>query len=114
MIEIINEESCVSCNACVEVCPTNVFEEGADGIPVIARKNDCQTCFMCELYCPADALFVSPHADQEVAVSLDSVETQGLFGSYRAGVGWGKGRVPTASTDASFLMYKAMRRKTGH
>ncbi|WP_438445698.1 4Fe-4S dicluster domain-containing protein [Gorillibacterium sp. sgz5001074] len=114
MIEIVSEERCVSCNSCVEVCPTNVFEAGADGIPVIARKDDCQTCFMCELYCPVDALYVAPHAEQEIAVAESELDSAGLLGSYREGVGWGKGRVSTASSDASFLMYKAMRRKTGH
>ena len=32
---------------CVNVCPTNVSDK-TDGIPVIARQNDCQTCFLCE------------------------------------------------------------------
>jgi NAD-dependent dihydropyrimidine dehydrogenase PreA subunit len=31
------------------------------GPPVIARQADCRTCFMCEAYCPADALFVALH-----------------------------------------------------
>jgi NAD-dependent dihydropyrimidine dehydrogenase PreA subunit len=50
-IEIIDAERCTSCDICVNVCPTNVFDK-TDGIPVIARQNDCQTCFLCELYCP--------------------------------------------------------------
>jgi NAD-dependent dihydropyrimidine dehydrogenase PreA subunit len=114
MIEVLSQERCVSCDACVRVCPTNVFDKGADGIPVIARKDDCQTCFMCELYCPTDALYVSPHAEQEIAVTEEELEVAGLIGGYRERIGWGKGRVPTASTDASFLMFKAMRKKTGH
>ena len=49
MIEVIDAERCTSCDICVNVCPTNVFDK-TDGIPVIARQNDCQTCFLCELY----------------------------------------------------------------
>ncbi len=48
MIEVISGERCIKCDICIEVCPTNVFERGPDGLPVIARQDDCQTCFMCE------------------------------------------------------------------
>ncbi len=60
MIEIISSTACIACDVCIKVCPTDVFERGEDGIPVIARQSDCQTCFMCEAYCPVDALYVSP------------------------------------------------------
>ena len=66
MIEVIDAQRCTSCDICVNVCPTNVFDK-TDGIPVIARQGDCQTCFLCELYCPEDALFVSPFADSSAA-----------------------------------------------
>jgi NAD-dependent dihydropyrimidine dehydrogenase PreA subunit len=39
-----------------------VFGMNGD-VPVIARPEDCQTCFMCELYCRADALYVGPDHD---------------------------------------------------
>ncbi|MGV8950504.1 MAG: 4Fe-4S binding protein, partial [Cypionkella sp.] len=46
MIEIVSESRCIQCNLCVKACPDNVFDEVADGAPVIARKGDCQTCFL--------------------------------------------------------------------
>ena len=69
MIEVIDGERCTSCDICVNVCPTNVFDK-TDGIPVIARQGDCQTCFLCELYCPEDALYVSPFADQAQPIDV--------------------------------------------
>ena len=33
---------------------------GEGGKVVIAAQADCQTCLLCELYCPTDALFDSP------------------------------------------------------
>jgi NAD-dependent dihydropyrimidine dehydrogenase PreA subunit len=55
MVEIVDSERCTGCNICVRVCPTNVFD--VDGpVPVIARQEDCQTCFTCEAWCPEDAL----------------------------------------------------------
>ncbi|OAS15702.1 4Fe-4S dicluster domain-containing protein [Paenibacillus oryzisoli] len=96
MIELVSESKCVECNLCVSVCPTNVFDRVENGIPVIARQSDCQTCFMCELYCPADALYVAPDAEGPSLVSEAILDEQGLFGGYREKVGWGKGRKPVA------------------
>ncbi|MFL9971120.1 4Fe-4S binding protein, partial [Paraburkholderia agricolaris] len=60
MIEIVDAARCTGCNICVGACPTNVFDIVPGSPPRIARQGDCQTCFMCELYCPEDALFVAP------------------------------------------------------
>lgn len=94
MIEIVSESKCIECNLCVSVCPTNVFDRVEGGIPVIARQSDCQTCFMCELYCPADALYVSPDAEEKSVLSEPELESKGLIGSYREQIGWGPGRTP--------------------
>ncbi len=63
MIELVSEQRCIKCDVCIRVCPTNVFERGADRLPVIKRQADCQTCFMCEAWCPTDALFVAPETE---------------------------------------------------
>lgn len=97
MIEIVSESRCVQCNLCVSVCPTNVFDRVEGNIPVIARQSDCQTCFMCELYCPADALYVAPDAEGVQQATEEKIDRQGLFGGYREKVGWGPGRKPVAA-----------------
>ncbi|MEI7027092.1 ferredoxin family protein [Paenibacillus sp. y28] len=107
MIEIVSETRCVSCNLCVSVCPTNVFDRGEDGIPVIARQSDCQTCFMCELYCPADALYVAPDPDENVTVTEEALTERGLLGGYREKIGWGPGRKPISAHE---YMYKLAQR----
>lgn len=91
MIEVISSERCTSCNICVTVCPTNVFDVQDDGPPVIARQSDCQTCYMCEVWCPDDALYVAPNADRVEGFTTERVEALDLFGSYRKAVGWAKG-----------------------
>ncbi|RZS80365.1 4Fe-4S dicluster domain-containing protein [Pigmentiphaga kullae] len=100
MIEIVSAERCTACNICVHACPTNVFDLVAGGPPRIARQSDCQTCFMCELYCPVDALYVAPSADSAQAV--EEAAARPLMGSYRAAIGWGAGRTATARHDSSF------------
>ncbi|MBS1881687.1 MAG: ferredoxin family protein [Actinobacteria bacterium] len=107
MIELVVEERCIKCEMCVRVCPTDVFEESESGLPVIARQGDCQTCFLCEVYCPVDALFVAPHATPDPDPRWRDaawLEQSGRLGSYRRAVGWGRGLVPGASKDASFRL----------
>ncbi|MFD0279651.1 4Fe-4S dicluster domain-containing protein [Kitasatospora sp. NPDC127111] len=91
MIEVVSAERCIACDRCIKVCPTDVFDRGADGIPVLARHDDCQTCFQCEANCPVDALFVAPHTTRAPQDERQLAEA-GLLGSYRARIGWGKGR----------------------
>lgn len=94
MIEIVNLDACISCNKCVEVCPTDVFDS-LNGTPEITRQSDCQTCFMCEAYCPVDALFV--HPNQTPLIPDEDLLADNL-GKYRAQIGWGKGRKLGART----------------
>jgi NAD-dependent dihydropyrimidine dehydrogenase PreA subunit len=96
VIELVSKSRCIRCDICIRVCPTNVFERGQDGVPVIVRQEDCQTCFMCEAWCPTDALFVAPQTE---AVPADSpyrdeqeLIRRNLLGSYRREIGWGKYR----------------------
>jgi len=108
MIELLSKDRCISCNQCVSVCPTNVFEAVPGDIPVIARQADCQSCFMCELYCPVDALFVTPLVEETSVVAEAQLIDRGLLGSYRENLGWGKGRQSTASADGSYVIFQRM------
>lgn len=104
MIEIVSASRCTGCNICVTACPTNVFDvDPAGGAPRIARQDDCQTCYICELYCPEDALYVAPLAEGLGAAQ----EGQVALGSYRASIGWGRGRAPVAGVDASFRLIRS-------
>ncbi|MFF5016611.1 4Fe-4S dicluster domain-containing protein [Streptomyces sp. NPDC001165] len=100
MIELVSAERCITCDKCIKVCPTNVFDRGEDGIPVLARRDDCQTCFQCEANCPADALYVAPVTrplpDGSTARDEEHLDRTGLLGSYRRHIGWGRGRTPGA------------------
>jgi NAD-dependent dihydropyrimidine dehydrogenase PreA subunit len=101
VIEVVVAERCIRCGICVDVCPTRVFDIGPDGVPFTARVDDCQTCYLCEAYCPTDALFVAPYAERAPEGSPladpEHLARTGLLGSYRAGLGWGGGRTLTAS-----------------
>jgi len=102
MIELVSSARCTACNICVHVCPTNVFDAVAGAPPVIARQADCQTCYMCEAYCPEDALFVAPQPDDAVSVAEDKLAASALLGSYRREIGWSAGLPSRAASDHTF------------
>jgi NAD-dependent dihydropyrimidine dehydrogenase PreA subunit len=106
MIEIVSASRCIQCNKCVQVCPMNVFDAVDDAPPIIARQLDCQTCFMCELYCPVDALYVAPEAAHATPVSEEGVEAAGLLGGYRQ-TGWAVAVGAERPMDQSFRLTSA-------
>ena len=92
MIEIVSDSRCIACDICVKACPANVFDGGPGKVPVIARQDDCQTCYLCEIYCPTDALFVAPNAERPTGITEAEVDRRGLFGSYARALGWRRGK----------------------
>jgi NAD-dependent dihydropyrimidine dehydrogenase PreA subunit len=104
MIELISSERCIKCDSCVSACPDNVFDAIPEGVPVIARLDDCQTCFLCELYCPVDALYVSPLREAREDVDERALIASGRLGSYRRALGWRGIKAAGTDGDLSFRL----------
>jgi NAD-dependent dihydropyrimidine dehydrogenase PreA subunit len=104
VIEIVSARRCIACDTCVKVCPANVFDATPNGAPVIARQGDCQTCFLCEIYCPSDALYVAADAEGPSAVTEAEIEAAGLFGSYARALGWRRGKPGGTEKDPTFRL----------
>lgn len=87
MIALILEDRCDGCNACVNVCPTDVLD-ASGAVPTIARIDACQTCYMCELYCTRDAIYVAPDQHARETVTREAVLASGQLGQVRRDHGW--------------------------
>lgn len=61
-IASINEDTCIGCGECVVSCPMDVIRmDKKTKKPVIKYPQDCQTCHLCESFCPVDGtITVSP------------------------------------------------------
>ena len=53
----LNQEKCIGCGMCIEVCPHNVFKM-IEKKAVIDDKDACMECGACSKNCPADAISV--------------------------------------------------------
>ncbi len=58
-IRKIDLKLCIGCNVCMDVCPLDVIRmEPATNKAYIKYLRDCQSCFLCEVECPEDAIEV--------------------------------------------------------
>jgi len=58
-IRKIDMKLCIGCNVCVDVCALDVIRlDPASKKAYIKYLRDCQSCFLCEVECPEDAIEV--------------------------------------------------------
>lgn len=58
-IERIDDQKCTLCRKCLDVCPMDVFRS-VGRVVYPAYPEDCMCCYLCELECPVDAIYVHP------------------------------------------------------
>ena len=69
-VELIDTDKCIGCGTCVATCPMDVFRmDEAAGKSTIAYQEDCQICHLCRMYCPVDAITISPEKSIPVVIS---------------------------------------------
>jgi NAD-dependent dihydropyrimidine dehydrogenase PreA subunit len=54
----VDQEKCVGCEECVDVCPSDVFEM-QDGKSVPVNQEECIACESCVEVCESEAITVT-------------------------------------------------------
>ncbi len=66
-VERIDYEACTDCGRCYETCPLDVYDR-VGRTYYIAHQKDCMTCFLCEIDCPQDAIYIGPERSRPVVL----------------------------------------------
>ena len=53
---VIDQNKCIGCRKCVNICPGNIIRINAGGKAYLKRKEDCWSCVSCVKECPAYAI----------------------------------------------------------
>ena len=57
MPPIIDQEKCVACGTCVDVCPQDVFFGSQENdIPLVSYPDECWHCDACVQECPVEGV----------------------------------------------------------
>ncbi len=60
-IKRIDEKLCTGCGICLEDCPMDVIRMNEETDKAYIRyPGDCQSCHLCEMACPENAIDLSP------------------------------------------------------
>lgn len=54
----VDKSKCISCGACVSICPVNAIRFGEDGKAEI-DETKCIRCDSCEATCPVNAIKIN-------------------------------------------------------
>ncbi len=71
-ISNIDPELCLGsgCGECVEACLMDVIRlDGDKDLAVIKYPADCQICYLCQVYCPVEAITITPQASRPIVLA---------------------------------------------
>ncbi|HET7499417.1 MAG TPA: NAD(P)-binding domain-containing protein [Kofleriaceae bacterium] len=99
LLHSINDDRCIGCEACVDVCPTEVLDL-VDHKVAVARFSDCVQCEQCANACPTQALVMYREGTTPRMLTVPEIDEHfqtGVPGQYLIGEVAGKPLVKNAA-----------------
>lgn len=99
LLHSINDDRCIGCEACVDVCPTEVLEL-VDHKARVVRFTDCVQCEQCANACPTTALVMYRQGSTPQTLTVPELDEHfmtGVPGQYLIGEVAGKPLVKNAA-----------------
>lgn len=99
LLHSINDDRCIGCEACVDVCPTEVLDL-VDHKVRVARFSDCVQCEQCANACPTQALVMYRQGTTPRMLTVPELDEHfqtGVPGQYLIGEVAGKPLVKNAA-----------------
>ncbi|WP_191017834.1 4Fe-4S dicluster domain-containing protein [Treponema zioleckii] len=95
----IDENRCVGCRACVEVCPGNLIKISEKNKSFIKHERDCWGCTSCVKACPKQAISFFLGADIGGRGASLTVESHGTIRTWKISIN--DGSVQEIQVDSS-------------
>ena len=99
LLHSINDDRCIGCEACIDVCPTEVLDLVEHKVRV-SRFSDCVQCEQCANACPTQALVMYRQGTAPRMLTVPELDEQfqtGVPGQYLIGEVAGKPLVKNAA-----------------
>jgi thioredoxin reductase/ferredoxin len=98
LVHSINDDRCIGCDACVDICPTDVLEL-VNNKSRVQRLSDCVQCEQCAHACPTTALVMHYEGTEPPGIHIPLLDEhyQAAPGLYLIGEAAGKPLVKNAS-----------------
>ena len=59
MPPIIDDNKCIKCGICADICPVDVYSDTEENqLPKVSYGEECYFCGACVLECPGDAILL--------------------------------------------------------
>lgn len=74
-VAVINNEKCLWCGKCAEICPFNAISKEKGKDKTVAKVNiaTCKGCGICVPVCDTDAIYVKGYSDEEIEGMISSI-----------------------------------------